>query len=176
MTRTTSITFGPFRLDQDTVELWKGDRVIPLQPRPLAVLSYLAARPGEVVGRDELIAKVWEGTAVTKGVLKVAVRAIREALEDDAAKPRFLETVGTTGYRFIGTGRTATRKTADGGPTIVGRHSELASLEQALARAQGGTRVLLTVSGEAGVGKTTVITHFLDALADTDAVSVARGQ
>jgi len=81
MTRTTSIAFGPFRLDQDAVELWKGDGVVPLQPRPLAVLSYLAARPGEVVGRDELIAKVWEGTAVTKGVLKVAVRAIREAAQ-----------------------------------------------------------------------------------------------
>src|SRR5262249_59864810 len=75
---------------------------VPLQPRPLAVLSYLAARAGTVVGRDELIAKLWDGAHVTKAVLKVAVRAIREALDDDADAPRYIETVGHEGYRFIG--------------------------------------------------------------------------
>jgi DNA-binding winged helix-turn-helix (wHTH) protein len=77
----SGITFGPYRLDVDGARLWKGKKAIALQPRPLAVLAYLVARPGEVVGRDELIAKLWEGTFVTKAVLKVAVRAIREALE-----------------------------------------------------------------------------------------------
>ena len=71
---TSGITFGPYRLDVAEPRLWKGDRPVPLQPRPLAVLSYLAARPGAVVGRDELIAKLWTDTHVTKAVLKVAVR------------------------------------------------------------------------------------------------------
>ncbi len=73
------ITFGPYRLDVDGARLWAGNHLVPLQPRPLAVLSYLAARPGTVVSRDELIAQLWAGTYVTKAVLKVAVRAIREA-------------------------------------------------------------------------------------------------
>jgi DNA-binding winged helix-turn-helix (wHTH) protein len=98
------ITFGPYRLDVDAARLWKGSKAISLQPRPLAVLSYLAQRPGAVVGRDELIAELWAGTYVTKAVLKVAVRAIREVLDDDADAPSYIETVGREGYRFIGVG------------------------------------------------------------------------
>jgi DNA-binding winged helix-turn-helix (wHTH) protein len=51
------------------------------------VLRYLADRPGRVVSGDELLRQVWAGTVVTRGVLKVAVRAIREALGHDAASP-----------------------------------------------------------------------------------------
>jgi DNA-binding winged helix-turn-helix (wHTH) protein len=79
-----------------------GNERVALQPRPLAVLGYLAARPGTVIGRDELIQKLWVGTFVTKAVIKVAVRAIREVLGDDAASPLYIETVGRDGYRFIG--------------------------------------------------------------------------
>ncbi|MDX2171395.1 MAG: winged helix-turn-helix domain-containing protein, partial [Deltaproteobacteria bacterium] len=99
-----AITFGPYRLDVVEAKLWRGNQAIALQPRPFAVLSYLAARPGVVVGRDELITQLWSGTHVTKAVLKVAVRAVREALDDPAASPRYIETVGREGYRFIGAG------------------------------------------------------------------------
>ncbi len=111
----SGITFGPYRLDVGGARLWKGNDPVPLQPRPLAVLSYLAARPGAVVGRDELIAELWAGTHVTKAVLKVAVRAIREALDDDADAPRYIETVGREGYRFIGTGAVGAADLAAGG-------------------------------------------------------------
>jgi hypothetical protein len=80
--------FGPYRLDADGARLWRG--AIPLQPRPFAVLSYLATRPGAIVSRDS--SARCGGTHVTKAVLKV-VRAIREAL-DDADAPRYIETVG----------------------------------------------------------------------------------
>src|SRR5262245_16859516 len=101
---TSGIKFGPYRLDVGGARLWRGSQTVPLQPRPLAVLAYLAARPGTVVSRDELIATLWAGTYVTKAVLKVAVRAIREALADDADAPRYIETVGRVGYRFVGSG------------------------------------------------------------------------
>jgi len=71
---TTVITFGAFRLDPYEQRLWKGDQPVALQPRPLAVLCYLATRPGVVVSRDELIRALWAGTCVTRAVLKVAVR------------------------------------------------------------------------------------------------------
>ena len=180
MTRpTNAITFGPFRLDQDTVRLWKGETPVLLQPRPLAVLSYLAARPGEVVSRDEIISRLWEGTAVTKAVLKVAVRAVREALEDDVTTPRYIETVGRTGYRFIGAGVVplpATPAAANGALALVGRQAELAALHRALDRAEQGTRTLLFISGEAGVGKTTLMDRFADELSRRPEVWVARGQ
>jgi DNA-binding winged helix-turn-helix (wHTH) protein len=48
-----------------------------------------------------LLKRLWPGIYVTKTVLKVCVREIRQALKDDATRPRFIETVGTQGYRFI---------------------------------------------------------------------------
>ena len=99
--RPTEICFGPFRLDPSGGALRAGDTAVALQPRPLAVLRYLARRPGRVVSGDELLRTIWAGTVVTRGVLKVAVRAIREALGEDADTPRFIETVGREGYRFL---------------------------------------------------------------------------
>ena len=84
----STIPFGPYRLDPKGPKLWKGDESVALQKRPLAVLCYLAARPGELVGRDELIRTLWAGTYVSRAVLKVAVHAVREALGDDADWPR----------------------------------------------------------------------------------------
>jgi DNA-binding winged helix-turn-helix (wHTH) protein/tetratricopeptide (TPR) repeat protein len=173
------IVFGPYRLDAAGARLSKGDDPIPLQPRPLAVLSYLAARPGTVVGRDELIAKLWEGTHVTKAVLKVAVRAIREALDDDAEAPRYIETVGREGYRFIGAGDPAPAAPSAGAApartAMVGREPELARLHAALHRAIAGDRTIVFVSGEPGVGKTTLLDRFV-AEVDPAVVRVARGQ
>src|SRR5262249_40522787 len=151
---------------------------IPIQPRPLAVLSYLAERPGAVVGRDELIARVWGGTHVTRAVLKVAVRAIREVLDDDAGAPRYIETVGREGYRFVGAGddqptvRPAAATPREG--AMVGRDEELASLHASLAQAGAGERAIVFVSGEAGIGKTTLLERFLGEVSAD--VCIARGQ
>src|SRR5262245_36260324 len=131
----SGITFGPYRLDVDGARLWKGTAPVALQPRPLAVLSHLAERPGDVVGRDEPIVQLWAGTHVTKAVLKVAIRAIREALDDAADAPRYVETVGRDGYRFIGTDAAHAEGHA-GAPvsaTMVGRERELARLHALVA-------------------------------------------
>ncbi len=178
---THAIMFGPYRLDAAGSRLWKGDEAVALQPRPLAVLSYLAARPGDVVSRDDLIATLWGGTYVTKAVLKVAVRAIREALQDDAEAPRYIETVGREGYRFIGADAGAATNTphADeppGGATMFGRGQDLAKLHAGLARAAAGTRTIVFVNGEAGIGKTTLLDRFIHEVETTRAVYVARGQ
>lgn len=167
------IVFGPYRLDVDGGRLWHGGTPVALQPRPLAVLAYLAARPGAVVPRDELLARVWAGTFVSKAVLKVAIRAIREALGDDADAPRWIETVGREGYRFIGGGAPAW---TGGAATMVGRSRELARLHGALAEARGGTRGVVLVTGEAGAGKTTLLDRFVDEVERTGAANVARGQ
>lgn len=175
----SGILFGAFRLDPAAARLWQGDESVALQPRPLAVLAYLAARPGQVVGRDELLAALWADTHVTKAVLKVAVRAVREAIGDDAEAPRFIETVGREGYRFIGgveVPRLARGGAASAGAAMVGRDSELARLHDALARALGGERTMVFVSGEAGIGKTTLLDRFAADVGRDGGVRVARGQ
>lgn len=175
---TSRIHFGPYQLDVPAAQLWIGQEAVALQPRPLAVLSYLAARPGTVVGRDELIRALWGGTHVTKAVLKVAVRAVREALDDDAEAPRYIETVGREGYRFIGAGDAplpTANDQARQGASIVGRDEELARLRACLARAAGGERSVVFLTGEAGIGKTTLLDRFIAAVQREGNVAIARG-
>jgi DNA-binding winged helix-turn-helix (wHTH) protein/predicted ATPase len=177
----SGIVFGPYRLDVGGSRLWKGNDPVPLPPRPFAVLSHLAERPGAVISRDELIARLWRGTYVTKAVLKVAVRAIREALHDDAEAPRYIETVGREGYRFIGCNADAAPASPPvGAPAarapMVGREADLARLHAGLGRAVGGARAVVLVTGEAGIGKTTLLDRFVGEVRPTRDVCVARGQ
>ena len=88
------LTFGPFRLETPQGGLWRGDHLIPLRPRSLAMLRYLAAHPGRLVTKAEVQQHVWAGTHVTPNVLRVCVREIRLALGDAAVAPRYLVTVG----------------------------------------------------------------------------------
>src|SRR5262249_19074084 len=76
------LTFGPFRLETPQGGLWRGDHLIPLRPRSLAMLRYLAAHPGRLVTKAEVQQHVWAGTHVTPTVLRVCVREIRVALGD----------------------------------------------------------------------------------------------
>ena len=96
------ITFGPFRLEVTQGRLWRGDQVLPLRPRSLAMLCYLATHPGRLVTKTEVLQQVWAGTHVTDSVLRASVHEIRTALGDPATAPRYLETVERQGYRFLG--------------------------------------------------------------------------
>jgi len=96
------IIFGPFRFDPVTLQLWKEGHVVAVQPKPLAVLRALATQPGQVVTKQELLTEVWPGTYVTQAVLKVAIRALREALGESAEASNYVATVGREGYRFLG--------------------------------------------------------------------------
>lgn len=181
MDSASEIRFGPYRLEHGRAQLWREDRPVPIQPRPLAVLRYLAARPGAVIGRDELLGALWSGTHVTRAVLKVAVRALREALDEDADAPRYIETVGRSGYRFIGgeaqgSQAVATSRAPAPTETIVGRAAELEELRLDLAEASAGARRIAFVTGEAGIGKTTLIDRFVRDVARSGAARVARGQ
>ena len=96
------LTFGPFRLEMPQGRLWRGDQVIPLRPRSLAMLGYLVAHAGRLVTKAEVLQHVWGGTHVADSVLRVSVREIRAALGDAAGAPQYLATVGGQGYRFLG--------------------------------------------------------------------------
>ena len=94
------LCFGDFRLEASNARLWRGGRQVSLQPKALTVLEYLVERAGRLVSKDELLAAGWPGVFVGDAALKVCVREIRRALEDDAAAPRYIETVHRRGYRF----------------------------------------------------------------------------
>jgi predicted ATPase len=175
MTQEHTIAFGPFRLEPPPGRLWRGDQIIPLRPRSLAMLRYLAAQPGRLVTKAEVQQHVWAGTHVTPNVLRVCVREIRMALDDAAGAPRYLATVGRQGYRWLlgGDLKGLPPRPAD---LLVGRQSEADLLVGRGQQAAHGTRQLVFVSGEAGIGKSTVVAMGLARLTDGRGVWTARGQ
>ena len=95
------ITFGPFRLLPTRRQLWKDKDPVELRPMPLAVLTYLAQHPERVVPVEELHKAIWGNTYVSRTAIRVCVREVRQALGDETATPRYIETVGRQGYCFI---------------------------------------------------------------------------
>jgi DNA-binding winged helix-turn-helix (wHTH) protein/Tfp pilus assembly protein PilF len=81
--------------------LVRGDEEVRVEPRVMDVLVHLAGRAGEVVSKEELVERAWEGRLVTDDVLTVTIYALRKALGDDARRPRYIETVSRRGYRWI---------------------------------------------------------------------------
>jgi DNA-binding winged helix-turn-helix (wHTH) protein len=100
---TTRTRFGHFELDRRSGELWKAGSRLRLQEGPLRVLQTLLERPGEIVTREELQHRLWPDDTFVDfdNGLNSAVNRLRAALGDRAEKPRFVETVGRRGYRFI---------------------------------------------------------------------------
>jgi transcriptional activator of cad operon len=78
-----------------------GGQVVRLEPKAFDLLAYFAAHPEEMLSRDRLIADVWNGKFVTDDAVMVAVYALRQAFDDDARAPRFIETIRGRGYRWI---------------------------------------------------------------------------
>src|SRR5215510_15044092 len=142
-----SITFGPFRLEPSPGRLWCGNQLIPLRPRSLAMLQYLAAHPGRLVTKAEVQQHVWAGTHVTPTVLRVCVREIRVALGDAAEAPRYLVTVGHQGYRWLGGADLEAPPPPRPANLLVGRQDEVALLAAWGQQAAHGTRQLVFVSG-----------------------------
>src|SRR5215475_5110322 len=175
MTPEHHLTFGPFRLEMPQGRLWRGDQVIPLRPRSLAMLGYLVAHAGRLVTKAEVLQHVWGGTHVAESVLRVSVREIRAALGDAAGAPKYLETVAQQGYRFHVAGDTAEPPPLSAAP-IVGRQADVARLEAWFQRAAHGTRHVVFVSGDVGIGKTTVVDLLLARCAAASGVRIGRGQ
>jgi predicted ATPase len=139
------------------------------------MLRSLLAHAGRLVTKAELRQHVWGGTHVTDTVLRVSVQEIRAALGDAAAAPQYLETVAPQGYRLHVGGEPEDPPPRTAGP-IVGRQPDVAQLEDWFQRAAQGTRQLVFVSGDVGMGKTTVVDRFLTQCAAGSAGRIGRGQ
>src|ERR1700752_4687520 len=189
------IVFGPFSLDLTNECLWRDSQEIKLRPKAFALLNYLIRRPGQLVTKLELLKTVWPETFVGDAVLKVTVRQLREALDDDPKSPRFIETSHRRGYRFIG--EMATPKPAapkqqiiqDDSPSgaflsgafsiysgVVGREQALGQLQRRLRRTLRGQRQVVFVTGEAGIGKTSLVDAFARTIPRDGSIRVGRGQ
>ena len=161
----------------------RGLESISLRPKAFAVLKHLVERPGQLVTKQQLLEAVWPETFVSDAVLKDSVRQLREALGDDAAAPRYIETAHRRGYRFIAQISAAAGEGAAAGDACSSRQScrrsrqatvnsdiekwcsgprdrarQAASLGRSGPR---GERQVVFVTGEPGIGKTTIVNAML---------------
>jgi TolB-like protein/DNA-binding winged helix-turn-helix (wHTH) protein/Tfp pilus assembly protein PilF len=103
MTRPAKISFDGWTLHGDSGELERDGSRVRLQDLPFQILDELLGRPGEVVTREQLIARLWPKTIVDFDTnLNAGVRRLRAALHDDADAPRYIETLPRRGYRYMG--------------------------------------------------------------------------
>ena len=99
---TGPISFGRFRLDLDLRELRRDGEPLQLRGRALDILCALAAAKGELVGKDELMKRLWPGRIVEEGNIHVHVSALRKALDNHGEGHSFVVTVPGRGYRLTG--------------------------------------------------------------------------
>jgi DNA-binding winged helix-turn-helix (wHTH) protein len=168
-----------FRLDRINQCAFLGGQSVALSPKAFAVLSYLEKHAGALVTKQELLDAVWPEVNVTEGVLKRAVLEIRKALGDPVEEPRFIQTLHRRGYRFVSPACQAASKavTPIRQKTLVGREPELSMLDQCWEQALEGLRQILFITGEAGLGKTTLVNYWMQKFEGREgAATTMRGQ
>jgi TolB-like protein/DNA-binding winged helix-turn-helix (wHTH) protein len=100
---TRRIRTGLFEVDFGSGEVYREGRKVALQEQPFRVLAVLLERPGKVVTREDLQARLWPADTYVgfdEG-LNTAIRKLRVAFGDSAENPRFIETISRRGYRFV---------------------------------------------------------------------------
>ena len=185
------LRFDAFELDEADARLTRAGRPVALAPKAFSVLCALARQSGQLMTKDALLDAVWGHQHVSESVLKTIISELRSALSDDARQPRYIETASRRGYRFIGVARPAPAAEPQPGgrvppmppaaplpdeahgPPMIGRQAALERLRGAWADASEGRRRIVWITGEAGVGKTTLIESFAAGLG---AVRCAHGQ
>ena len=196
--------FGSFRLDLTDAGLWRAERPVPLRPKTFALLVYLVEHAGQLVTKEALFDAVWPETTVGDGVLKTSLGELRKALGETAKAPQWIATVHGRGYRFVApvtmdevasppaasAAHTAPLVTLastpvppftpvrspTAAPHLVAREAEVTILHQWFAKALQGERHLGFITGEAGIGKTTLVDTFVAQLAGQESLWVGHGQ
>lgn len=170
--------FGPFRLDPGERFLLRRGAEVPLTPKVFELLLVLVRHRGHVLEKDELMKRVWPDRVVEEANLTQSVVMLRKALGDSPRAPRYVETRPRRGYRFVAEVKES------GGPVMarparhaVGRMPERVALRASLDAVIAGGGRLVCVTGEPGIGKTTLVESFVaEQVAHGRAVAVARGR
>ena len=151
------VRFDRFELDEANATLLREGEPVTLPPTPFAVLCALARQPATLLTKEVLLDNVWGHQFVSESVLKTAISDLRSALDDDARRPRLIETVSRRGYRFIAATTPISRQQAQSSMAsaepehhsgFVGRAEALTRLRQAWELACSGRRAIVWVTGE----------------------------
>ncbi len=134
--------FDEIEIDEQNLRVTVGPEVRQLEPKTFRLLLFLVENPGRVLSKDEIMASVWPDAVVSDNSLARAVTQIRKVLDDDPKAPKYIETVPTVGYRFIGELKAE-------------RHAEIAAtrveIGQAAGLRRGGKRRQLAAAATVGL-------------------------
>jgi len=166
--------FARYEIDASRRELLRDGVIVEVQPKVLDVLIHLVRHRERVVSKQELLDELWGDAAVSEGVLSTAVHAARSAVEDTASRAWAIKTVARHGYRFVAEvaesevagaaramPRPAPRIAVAANDLFVGRDRILRRIEAAYVAAAGGRGRVITLSGEAGIGKTRILDELM---------------
>jgi DNA-binding winged helix-turn-helix (wHTH) protein len=154
--------------------------VVPLAPKALRTLLALVEQSGGVVTKQDLLTTVWPDSFVADTGLTRNISVLRQALGEDGEG--LIATVARVGYRFTGAVELQVGAGAAVRPSsafshrrtqIVGRDNELAALRRAFELARQGPGRMIAITGEPGIGKSTVVDLFLEEIAGD--CRIARG-
>jgi len=163
---TDVISFGPFTLAVSERLLMREGAPVELGSRALDILIALASRPNEVVGKRELLARVWPDVTVEEGSLRFHIAGLRKALRDGKDGAQYITTHAGRGYCFVAPTSLSVgvAKETKADPAIVPDVSLPARSARMVGRADGilalsiqlAASRFVTIVGSGGVGKTTV--------------------
>jgi len=97
---TDTVRLGPYRLDPEKRLLWRGDQLVPLTPKAASLLATLVEARGDLVTKEELLARVWPDTVVGEANLSVTVSGLRKVLGPTTEGGQYVVTVPRRGYRL----------------------------------------------------------------------------
>jgi DNA-binding winged helix-turn-helix (wHTH) protein/tetratricopeptide (TPR) repeat protein len=173
--------FRSLRLDPLNQCLWRGEQRVSLPPKAFDVLRYLVEHPGRLVTHDEILDALWPKALVNQEVVKKYILGIRKVLGDRRDEPIFIATLPRRGYQFVAevideNAAAPAFWPLNAGNKVVGRRAELAELDAALEQVLRGRRRVIFVTGEAGIGKSTLVDVFQQRAASRPGMRIARGQ
>jgi DNA-binding winged helix-turn-helix (wHTH) protein/tetratricopeptide (TPR) repeat protein len=177
--------FGECEVDTKLLELRRDGEVRQMDPLGFDLLVYLIENRDRVVTRDELLDALWPGKVVTDSALSSRLKSVRSAVGDTGSSQRIIKTVHGRGYRFVADmadqpdapAPTELPVEAFSGKTAaVGRDAELGKLMRWQQRANDGHPQVVLISGDAGVGKTTLARAFLETAERNSDALVLSGQ
>src|SRR5262249_19194356 len=179
------VSFDAFQMDLTSYHLWRDGKPVPLPHTAARILAMLVQRAGRKVPYAAFYTSIWGG-GKHRDELKVHISAIRQAPGDLAKTPKFIRTHHRHGYAFLmpvtyDDHTPEEQRTAEGWPVppphqMVGREAIVARLHHWLERAQEGGRHIVFVTGEPGIGKTTVVEAFIQRLSTHPRLRMAQAQ
>jgi predicted ATPase/DNA-binding winged helix-turn-helix (wHTH) protein len=171
----SSVSFGPFRLLPTQRLLTKGNKPVQVGSRAFDILIVLLERAGELVTKEELMARVWPNTFVGSANLAVHIGSLRRVLGDGRCGHRYVVNIPGRGYRFVAPVIVGTPSCETGAVAPKRAHNLPAHLTHPIGRAelinqlaaQTTQERFLTIVGPGGVGKTTVARTIAERLIGT---------